>query len=140
SAASETDAKKALEEERFKEAREGYHKLAEESNFAERAARFRIGEGLAAYRAGDFREARSAYSGALLSKDPKVASSAHFGMGNTLFQLGWQGLADQPYPTEPSDVPDLERFEILVKERLAQMKDSDEEAVGKSADFVRMES
>lgn len=140
SANSETDAKKALEEERYKEAREGYRKLAEESKFDERAARFRIGEGLAAYRAGDFREARSAYSGALLAKDPKVASSAHFGMGNTLFQLGWQGLADQPYPTEPSEVPDLERFETLVKERLAQMKDSDEEAVGKSANFVRMES
>src|SRR5690606_18904718 len=38
SASEETDAKKALQEERFKEAREDYHKLADKSKFDERAA------------------------------------------------------------------------------------------------------
>lgn len=135
-----TDAKAALEAKRFKEARESYHQLAEEATFPENAARYRIGEGLAAYREKDFRAARSAYSGALLSKDPATSSNAHFGMGNTLFQLGWQGLTDESYPVEAGEVPDLERFETLVKERLAQMKDADEERVGRSEQFIRMDS
>ncbi len=135
-----TDAKNALEESRFKEAREKYHKLAQETKFGELGARYRIGEGLAAYREKDFRAARSAYSSAILSENPEVSGAAHLGMGNTLFQLGWQGLTDESYPTEPGDVPDLERFETLVKERLAQMKDADEDRVGKSEQFIRMDS
>jgi len=135
-----TDAKKALEKGEFKQAKEDYHRLADDSKLEGTKARYRIGEGVAAYRNGDFREARSAFSGAMLTDDPKVASSAHFGMGNTLFQLGWQGLADESYPAEADSVPDLDRFETLVKERLAQMKESDEESVGRSEDFIRMNS
>lgn len=135
-----TDAKKALDDRRFKDARESYHRLADESELEGTKARYRIGEGVAAYRNGDFREARSAFSGAMMTDDPKVASSAHFGMANTLFQLGWKGLTDESYPTEPEDVPDLARFETLVKERLAQMKQSDEEMVGRSEDFLRIDS
>jgi Ca-activated chloride channel family protein len=134
------DARQALESKKFKEARDGYHHLAEDTKFAERAARYRIGEGTAAYRSGEYRQARSAFSSAMLSKDPAVEASAHLGMGNTLFQLGWQGLTDQSYPTEPGEVPDLARFETLVKERLARMKESDEETVGRSEEFIRMDS
>lgn len=133
-------AKKALESGDYKEAKEDYRQLAEESKLEERKARYRIGEGVSAYRNGDFREARSAFSGAMMTDDAEVASSAHFGMGNTLFQLGWQGLADESYPVEPEDVPDLDRFETLVKERLAQMKESDDETPGRSEDFIRMDS
>lgn len=135
-----TDAKEALEAKRFKEARESYRKLAEESSFKSEAARYRIGEGLAAYRGGEYREARGAYSGALLSDDPKISGAGHLGMGNTLFQLGWQGLADQSYPVDPAEVPDLPRFETLVKERLARMKQADEESAGRSEEFRRMDS
>ncbi|RYD28017.1 MAG: VWA domain-containing protein, partial [Verrucomicrobiaceae bacterium] len=135
-----TEAKKALEDREFKKAKEDYHRLADDSKLEERKARYRIGEGVAAYRNGDYREARSAFSGAMMTDDPKVASSAHFGMGNTLFQLGWQGLTDESYPAAPEDVPDLDRFETLVKERLAQMKESDEESAGRSEDFIRLDS
>ena len=135
-----TEAKQALESKKFEEARKHYHQLAQETKVPGDAERYRIGEGTAAYRAGDFREARKAFSGALLSKEKPVAGSAHFGMGNTLFQLGWQGLTDQSYPTEPGDVPDLERFETLVKERLALMKQSEEESIGRSEEYIRMDS
>ncbi|HVJ45473.1 MAG TPA: VWA domain-containing protein [Luteolibacter sp.] len=135
-----TDAKDALDGKRFKEARESYRKLAEKTRFKDEAARYRIGEGLAAYRSGEYREARGAFSGAMISDDSAISSAAHFGMGNTLFQLGWQGLADQSYPTEPGEVPDLARFETLVKERLARMKQSEEESVGRSEEYRRMDS
>ncbi|MBX3740041.1 MAG: VWA domain-containing protein [Akkermansiaceae bacterium] len=135
-----TEAKKALEEREYQKAKDGYHRLADDSKLEGTKARYRIGEGVAAYRNGDYREARSAFSGAMMTDDPKVASSAHFGMANTLFQLGWQGLADESYPAEPEDVPDLDRFETLVKERLAKMKQSDEESAGRSEDFIRMNS
>jgi Ca-activated chloride channel family protein len=135
-----TEAKKALEEREFLKAKEGYNRLADESKLEETKARYRIGEGVAAYRNGDYRDARSAFSGAMITENPQVASNAHFGMGNTLFQLGWQGLADESYPTEPENVPDLDRFETLVKERLAKMKQSDEESAGRSEDFIRMDS
>jgi Ca-activated chloride channel family protein len=134
------DAKKALEEREYQKAKERYHRLADDSKLEDRKARYRIGEGVAAYRNGDYREARSAFSGAMITDDPKVASNAHFGMANTLFQLGWQGLADESYPADPEDVPDLARFETLVKERLAKMKQSDEENAGRSEDFIRMDS
>lgn len=135
-----SDAKDALDNKRYKEARDEYKKLAEETKLDDQAARYRLGQGIAAYREGEFREARGAYSGALLSTDPEIASAGHYGVANSLFQLGWQGLTDQSYPTDPEDIPDLPRFETLVKERLAQMKESDEETVGRSEDFRRMDS
>lgn len=135
-----TDARDALEAGRFKEARETYRKLADEAKIDSLKFRYRIGEGLAAYKNGEYREARSAYSGAMLADDPEVASSAHFGMGNTLFQLGWQGLADESYPIEPENIPDLDRFETLVKERLAKMKDDEGSEVGRGDHYVRLDS
>jgi len=102
-------------------AREAFRKLADESRFPERAARYRLGEGTAAYRAKDFSGARQAFSGALLSRDSQVLASAHFGIANCLFQLGWQSLAGTAYPTAPDTVPDLERFDALATTRLAQL-------------------
>lgn len=113
-----SDAQNALANGHHAEAQERYAKLAESSKFPDRAARYRLGEATAAYRARDFKAARSAFSQALLSESPEVAATAHFGLGNTLFQLGWQALTDQPYPTEPSTIPDLDRFDSLVRERL----------------------
>jgi Ca-activated chloride channel family protein len=135
-----TDAKEALESERFDEALKSYRKLAEEARFKNEAARYRVGQGLAAYRSGQYRDARSAFSGAMITDDNSVSAAAHLGMANTLFQLGWQGLADQSYPTDPAEIPDMARFETLVKERLARIKQSDEESIGRSEEFRRMDS
>ena len=61
-------------------------------------------------------------------------------MGNTLFQLGWRGLTDESYPEKAEEAPDLARFDVLVKERLAKMKEEAEPGEGESGGYARMES
>jgi len=137
-AASADDAKKLLEEKRYKEAMAAYRSLAENASFAQRSARYRLGEGVSAYRAGDFRTARSAYSLALLSSRSQVVRNAHTGMGNSLFQLGWQGLSgEDSYPVEPGEIPDLDRFDAIVKERLARMLEAEEPETGETDGYAR---
>jgi Ca-activated chloride channel family protein len=116
-----SDAAKELAEGRYESARKAFRKLASEAKSPEPAARFRLAEGTAAYRAHDFVGARQAFSGAILSRDPMVIASAHFGTANSLFQLGWLTLAAEPYPTTADTVPDLARFDALVKARLAAL-------------------
>ena len=106
-------------------ARDAFRQLAAASRLPERAARYRLGEATAAYRAKDFSGAREAFSGALLSQDSSVIASAHFGIANSLFQLGWLALAASPYPSEPKQLPDLARFDALVQDRLAQILKAD---------------
>ncbi len=135
-----SDAKDALEQKRYPEAREAYHKLAENTRNRERKARFHLAEATAAYRSGNFKQSRSAYSGALLSEDPEVLANGHLGMGNTLFQLGWRGLTDESYPADPAALPDLGKFDILVRERLAKLKQGDGPDADDSRGYARMES
>lgn len=101
--------------------RDDFRKLADATRIPERAARYRLGEGTAAYRGKDFKDAREAFSGALLSSDSKVVAAAHFGLANCLFQLGWESLTGSAYPAAADAVPDLARFDELVANRLAQM-------------------
>ncbi len=133
-----SEAREALESGRHEEARDAYRDLADRTKFPGRAARYRIGEGTAAYRARDLLAARSAFSEALLTDDAEVLSNAHLGLGNTLFQLGWQGLAGEHYPTEPDQLPDMQRFDALVTERLAQLLESEVPDVGETDGFVRL--
>ncbi len=112
-----SDAREAFSEKRFDDARDAYHSLAEETGGGERETRFRLGEGIAAYEAQDYRAARSAFSQAMLSEDDEVAGGAHKGMGNTLFQLGWMGLSGSRYGGD-GKVPDLEKFDELVRKQL----------------------
>jgi Ca-activated chloride channel family protein len=126
-------AKEALKKGDHKTAREAYRKLAEETRMKERRARFHLGEALAAYRSGDFRGTREAYSGALLSGDPAVLGEAHRGMGKTLFQLGWQSLAGSPYPEESGKTPAMEDFDELVRKKLDEMRGAEESAGGTGA-------
>lgn len=123
-----TRAMDALSGKRYEDARDAYHKLADKTTGTDTQARYRLGEAIAAYRAGDFRGARSAYSLSLLSPDNSVQAGGHLGMGNTLFQLGWKGLTGESYPTDPASIPDLDRFETIVKEALAKMRESEEDA------------
>lgn len=134
------DAKNALEQNRHQEAYKAYQKLAAESRSGERKARFHLGEALAAYRAGEFKKARAAYSQALLSSDRQVESGAHAGLGNSLFQLGWRNLTDETYPTDPAKLPDMEAFDALVRERLAQLKENAEPGADSATGYARMTS
>lgn len=113
------DAKSQLEQGHLDQARTAFGTLATETRFPERSARYSLGEATAAYRAKDYSAARAAFSRALLSADPEVAGNAHFGLANSLFQIGWKTLAKSPYPTDPKAVPDLAGFDTIVKDRLA---------------------
>lgn len=135
-----SDAKAALTAGRHDEARNAYQKLAEKTKLGEQRARFRLGQALAAYRAGDFRAARTAFSQVMLTEDPRLKANGHLGMGNSLFQLGWKGLSGEAYPSDPEAVPDLDRFDTLVKEALAKMGESETPEEGETGGFSRFES
>jgi len=134
-------ARQALLDGNFPEARTTYQKLAESTRLDEHRARFRLGEATAAYGAADFRSAREAYSGALLSEDPQVLGSGHSGMGKSLFQLGWQSLAGSPYPDDPESAPELADFDALVRKKLEAMRGGEdfrmENLITNWADAVR---
>lgn len=135
-----TTARDALAAKRYPQAREAYRKLAAESTSRETQARYRLGEATAAYRAGDFREARGAFSQALLSEDSKVRANGHLGLGNSLFQLGWKGLADETYPAAPAELPDTEQFDKLVKNALAKLREAEAAEDADTGNFVMIES
>lgn len=122
-----SDARKALESNRHEEARDAYRGLAGKSRIPERKARFHLGEATAAYRGADFKDARSAFSRAMLSEDPFIAANSHLGMGNTLFQLGWRLLTGESYPTDPEKLPDMEYFDTKFGELLAKPLEDDED-------------
>jgi Ca-activated chloride channel family protein len=124
------DAAGALRNQDYTTARTAYRELAEKTPLSERRARFRLGEATAAWHLGDFRGARHAYSGALLSSEPEVLQNAHLGMGKTLFQLGWLVLDQNPYPNDPQAVPNIEQFDALVRAKLAEIRSSEEESSG----------
>lgn len=134
----ESAARNALEQKHWRQAREAYAKLAKDTNLRERKARFHLGEATAAYRGGDYKHARSAYSAAMLSRDPEVQRHAHLGMGNALFQLGWRNLTDTSYPADPSQVPDLRKFDDLVRERLDKLKQNSAPADGEPTGYARI--
>ncbi len=133
------DAGRAFSEERFDEARDAYRALADEKVSGEKASRFRLGEGLAAYEAQDYRGARAAYSAALLAEDAKVVGKGHEGMGNTLFQLGWMGLSGSRYPVDDA-VPDMGKFDELVRGQLKRMEESELPESGETNEFIRIDS
>jgi Ca-activated chloride channel homolog len=133
-------AKELLATKNYTKAREAYHQLAEKAFLDETQARYRLGEATAAYRAEEFREARTAYSQALLSTDPQILASGHLGMGNSLFQLGWKGLTNESYPTDSASIPDLDRFDTLFKEALAKSRESETPEAGDSDGFTKIAS
>lgn len=129
-----SSAKKALRSGDYQTARGTYQKLAEETRLRERRARFKLGEAAAAERMEDFRAARTAYSEALLSEESEVMARAHHGMGRSLFQLGWLGLDEKPYPADAPESATLEHFENLVRDKLDAMSREDEG--GRSAEEI----
>ncbi len=164
------DARRALEEGRFPDAAAAFGSLAERHKDAEKGFGYRLAEGTAAYRSGDYPKARRAFSEALRSARPEVVRAAHHGLGNTLFQIGWQRLADGlSYPEVPAseeaeedeenaaferlsdallempededlDELDLGRFEKMAKERLAEWMTEEGDEEGESRGFQRFNS
>jgi Ca-activated chloride channel family protein len=131
-----SDAKAALNSGSFEQAREDYRKLAEKSRFEDTKARYRLGQGTAAYRAKNYRDARAAFSSAILSDSPAVRKSAHIGLGNALFQLGWKDLTGKDYPRGAAETPGLNEFDAIVKDRISKL--SDDETADSGDDGLRM--
>lgn len=132
-------AKDALRTKDYPAARNAYRGLAEKSRPGGTRARYRLGEATALYQSQDFRAARTAFSQALMSADPKVDAAAHLGMGNSLFQLGWVGLAGESYPKDPAALPDLDAFDDIVKEALAKLREAEEPQAGDTPGFGPIE-
>jgi Ca-activated chloride channel homolog len=133
-------ARAALEAKDYQAASSQFEQLARlEMPESEAYAGIMLGKATADYRLGELAEARAAYSHALAQNDPSIRSAAHQGMGNTLFQLGWQSLSKgETYPGE-TDGP--ARFEALLKERMDEwMKDDKSEAKAQSEGFRNMQS
>ena len=133
------EARDAFAEGRFDAARDAYRALAEENDGGRRTAKYRLGQALSAYLAGDYRGARTAYSEALLAEEPAVEGKAHEGMGNTLFQLGWMGLSGSRYP-EGEGVPDMAAFDDLVRRQLERMGEAEVPETGETNEFIRFDS
>lgn len=138
-AQSPSQAKEAFQKEDYTAARDAYRSLAEKSATRKSASQFKLGEGLSAYAAQDYRTARSAYSEALFSEDQKTSGKAHEGLGNTLFQLGWIGLAGSRYG-QLEDTPDLADFDRLVRAQLAKMAQNRAPEAGDKSQFTRLDS
>lgn len=105
-------ARQAMSEQRFDDAVSGFGRLAEQYKDTEEGFRFSLAQGTAAYQNRQWPEARRAFSEALRSSDSKVRDAAHHGLGNTLFQIGWERLTDGPaYPKfpEPEEAEDQEQ-------------------------------
>ena len=134
------EAKAALRERRFPEARAAYQELAAGATLPDRRARFLLGEGNAAYQAKDYKDARTAFSRALLGSDSAVRVASLVGLGNTLFQIGWQNLAGESYPAGAQPAPDLPRFDALVQARLAKLREAAPPAQGEAAGYAGLEA
>jgi Ca-activated chloride channel family protein len=87
------EARRALAEGRHQDAAARFGELAAGTRDADKAARYRLAQGNAAYQAGQADTARQAFSEALRSDDPKVRAAAHHGLGTQLFGSGWQRLS-----------------------------------------------
>lgn len=135
-----SDARNALQNKNYAQALQSYHHLAETTRIPSLKARFRLAEADATYHTGDFKNASSAYSMALLSDDPSVRSNASIGMGNSLFQLGWFDLANEPYPDESGKEPDLQQFDMLVKTLLASLKEKEIPDPDDAGEYKQIES
>ena len=133
-------AKEALQKGRYAEATKLYDDLAKKAMTEELAAPYRLGQGTSAYRNQDYRNAREGFSQALLSDHANVRGMAQLGLGNTQFQLGWQGLTGQSFPTDQEQIPNLDRFETLVKEKLAELRQKELPDTGETELFRTFDS
>lgn len=124
------EALKLLDSKNYSGSLEMYRRLANDSMLPERRATFRLGEGLSAYRAEQFKDARNAFSRALTAKSSETRAAAHLGVANTLFQMGWIILTEKSYPQASDELPDSNRFDTIVRERLSTLRMSELSADG----------
>ena len=138
--ASISDARAAMARNDFEQARDLFSMLAtEEIPSSPEHSALTLGKATAEYRLGELPESRKSYSQALTTEDSSIRTAAHQGLGNLLFQLGWQELSGgENYPGAELGP---EQFEELFKERVAEwMKDDKTDAKSPSEGYRAMRS
>jgi Ca-activated chloride channel homolog len=92
-----------------------------------------------AYQKNDFPNSRDYFSDSLLSNQPEIRAAAHQGLGNTLFQLGWENLTKKNlYPGEKNG---LAEFDEQLKARIAEwMKEELEDPKAESEGLRNLKS
>ncbi len=137
--ASIREANAALAAGDYSAAAQSYESLAKkETPSTEKYSSIMLGKATAHYRLKEYTKAREAYSNALESSDTRARTNAHQGMGNTLFQLGWQTLTEQPYPAE-KDAQAM--FDAALKKQLdAWLADTETSGNTSSDAFRKLES
>jgi|GEM_PF-204513 len=132
------DARAALADQRYEDAVEAFSALAEKHRDSEEGYRFSLAAGEAAYRQQDWPAARKGFSEAMRSEDSAVRHAAHHGLGNLLFQTGWERLSGGPsYPetvdesaADSPDDPGLEAFRRLFDALLGRDGEQEEPEAG----------
>lgn len=134
------DARQALQTKDYKTAQRLFEQLArEKSPLSDDYAALQLGKASADYRLGEFAEARQSYSRALTVEDSTLRATAHQGLGNTLFQLGWMELAEGQ--TFPGGEEAEKQFDELLQKRIQEwMEDEAKESKEPSAGFRRMQT
>jgi Ca-activated chloride channel homolog len=134
------DARQALQTKDYKTAQSLFEQLARDKPpLSDDYAALQLGKASADYRLGEYAEARQSYSRALAVDDSTLRATAHQGLGNTLFQLGWMELADgQSFPGgEEAE----KQFDELLPQRIKEwMEEENNDNKEPSAGFRRMET
>jgi Ca-activated chloride channel family protein len=136
--ASISDARAAMARNDFTQARDLFSMLAtEEIPSSPEHSALMLGKATAEYRLGELPEARKSFSQALTTEDSAIRTAAHQGLGNLLFQLGWQELSGgENYPGAEFGPA---QFEEHFKERVAEwMKDDKTDAKTPSEGYQTM--
>ncbi len=134
------EARIALETKNYKKAQDLFENLAQKKDpLSDDHAALQLGKATADYRLKEFAEARQSYSLSMTAEDSTIRSSAHQGMSNTLFQLGWMELSDNK--TYPGEEEGQKQFEEMLQSRIKEwMEAEDSDPKEQSAGFRKMQT
>lgn len=114
------NAKTLFKNKDWQKAEQAYQKLAADAWTSEHRDRYYLGAASSAYQAQKYPEAITAFSHIIENQNDSLLNSAHIGLGNSLFQLGWKQLSGQSYPMDAAKSMNMEKFDALVLKKLEQ--------------------
>ncbi len=133
-------ARKAFAAKEYQKAITLFEQLAAKETPASKShAGIMLGKATAHYRLKEYAKAREAYSLALQTENSRIRANAHQGLGNSLFQLGWQNLTDgKDFPGKETAPKDFDAaFQERIMELLTDTESSPEDV---SNGFLKLKS
>ena len=106
---------KAYQSGNFEEAQAAYMEQLTEAGFDVDRGQIHLNLGAAAYQSGDFEGAKHAFAQALLSKKRQVQATAHYNLGNSLFQTGRTTASEDREKTREHWNSAIEHYESALK-------------------------